>query len=171
MAAINSSLDVAAFKNKFTKENAAEIMVEKGTGKNAAVIGHFPFVNRFRKKNIFKNLWVFELSPKDEQDLSPEMFSEYLPQTDVLMITATSIVNKTFSKIMQYVSADSFNIMLGPTTPLNPLLFDFNIDVLSGAVPADNKLARTWFSQGSKYRETKGIEFVSLRKDRFGSLK
>jgi uncharacterized protein (DUF4213/DUF364 family) len=171
LAAINSSLDVAAFKNKFTKENAAEIMVEKGTGKNAAVIGHFPFVNRFRKKNIFKNLWVFELSPKDEQDLSPEMFSEYLPQTDVLMITATSIVNKTFSKIMQYVSADSFNIMLGPTTPLNPLLFDFNIDVLSGAVPADNKLARTWFSQGSKYRETKGIEFVSLRKDRFGSLK
>ena len=58
MATINSLLEVDL--ESCTEINAAEVILEKGEGKNVAIIGHFPFLPRVREKA--KALWVIEKS-------------------------------------------------------------------------------------------------------------
>jgi uncharacterized protein len=56
MAAINSLIKVD--ESKYVEKNAYDILVEKGGGKNVAVVGHFPWIPKLREK--VGNLWVLE---------------------------------------------------------------------------------------------------------------
>ena len=60
MAAINSLIDVD--ESRCSSLNAAEIVMDKGTGKNVAVVGHFPFIPKLREKA--KKVWVIEKRPR-----------------------------------------------------------------------------------------------------------
>ena len=56
MATINSLVEVD--ESKCIEKNAFDILVEKGEGKNVAVVGHFPWIPRLKDK--VKTLWVLE---------------------------------------------------------------------------------------------------------------
>ncbi|NIS59339.1 MAG: hypothetical protein GTO13_01120, partial [Proteobacteria bacterium] len=47
MAAINSLIDID--ESKCVEANAYEMLLEKGKGKNVAVVGHFPFLSMLRE--------------------------------------------------------------------------------------------------------------------------
>jgi len=91
MATINSLLPVD--ETTMVERNAGDILIEKGTGKNVTVIGHFPFLPQLRKAAA--HLWVLENNPQ-EGDLGPEKAPEVLPQSDIVAITGTAITNHTF---------------------------------------------------------------------------
>lgn len=59
MAAINSLLEVD--EKRWVEKNASQILLEKGEGKDVAIVGHFPFIPELRKKA--RNLWVLEQRP------------------------------------------------------------------------------------------------------------
>ncbi|MEA3500728.1 MAG: DUF364 domain-containing protein [Candidatus Marinimicrobia bacterium] len=162
MAAINSA---AAFaNNNYSKINAKNIILEKGKGKNIGVIGHFPFL--IELKNEFKQLQIFEKQPQ-ENDLSENEIPNYLPDADIIALTATSITNHTFDEVMKFVSKKSFVVMLGPSTPLSPILFDFGIDVVSGTIINDYSVFRTNVIQATPTRFMKGKEYVTIFKKDF----
>jgi len=162
MAAINA---VAAFtKNNYRKVNAKDIILEKGKGKNVGVIGHFPFLVEL--KNEFNKLQIFEKQPQ-ENDLSENEIPRYLPNADVVALTATSITNHTFDNIMKFTSSKSYIVMLGPSTPLSPILFDFGIDVISGTIVKDYTIFRKNVIQATPTRFMKGKEFVTIFKKDF----
>ena len=56
MATVNSLIDVD--ESRCIEKNAFEIILEKGQGKNVAIVGHFPWIPRLRER--VKNLWVLE---------------------------------------------------------------------------------------------------------------
>jgi uncharacterized protein (DUF4213/DUF364 family) len=56
MATINSLIDIE--QSKCVEENALEIILEKGGGKNIAIVGHFPWIPKLKEKA--QNLWVIE---------------------------------------------------------------------------------------------------------------
>jgi uncharacterized protein (DUF4213/DUF364 family) len=56
MATINSLTDID--ESKCIGKNAFEIILEKGQGKNVAIVGHFPWIPKLKGKA--KNLWVLE---------------------------------------------------------------------------------------------------------------
>lgn len=159
MAAINSV--VALTNNNYSKINAKNIILEKGKGKNVGVIGHFPFL--IEMKNEFKKLQIFEKQPLDN-DLSENEIPNYLPDADVIALTATSITNHTFDKVMRHVSKKSFVVMLGPSTPLSPILFDFGIDVISGTIIKDYSIFRKNVIQATPTRFLEGKEYVTIFK-------
>ncbi|MFC1588371.1 Rossmann-like domain-containing protein [Planctomycetota bacterium] len=165
LASINSSLDRSGLNDKLIDINAGQIVQEKGKDKNVSVIGHFPFVERLKRNQNCKNLWVFELAPKADYDLSPDLLPEYIPQSDVVVITGTTIINQSFDDISKLFK-DSFNIMLGPSTPLTPTLFDFGIDAICGAIVTNKDKAKQHLSQGAPFRKTKGLEFVMLTREK-----
>lgn len=159
MACINSFVNLP--NEKMIELNASKLIMEKGKNKNVAVIGHFPFIERLRTQT--KNLWVFDNNKKEETDLAPEKISDFLPQADVVAITATSLMNKTLTNILKYINDNAYKIMLGPSTPMTNIMFEYKINALCGSVVTDTNLAYNYISQAVPFKLLKGIQHLILR--------
>ncbi|MFV0253589.1 MAG: Rossmann-like domain-containing protein [Beutenbergiaceae bacterium] len=97
------------------------------TGKKVAVIGHGPHIRQIQDRC---QLTVLERLPQ-AGDL-PDPACEYvLPEQDFVFITATALENKTMPRLLE-LSASAFTAIIGPSTPLSPLLFGFGVDALFG---------------------------------------
>jgi len=158
MAAINSLIEVD--EKRCIEKNASEILVEKGEGKDIAIVGHFPFIPALRKKA--RNLWVFEQRP-GEGDLRPDEAKDILPRCDVVGITGTAFINHTLEELLR-LSEGKFILLIGPTTPLTSFLFDYGIQVLSGTVVVKKEEAFRCISQGATFREVRGVRRVTMMK-------
>jgi len=159
MAALNSLLPVEGLP--LTETNAEQVITERGTGRRVAVVGHFPFVPRLQSKA--EHLDVLELRPRPG-DLPASAASETIPQADVLAITGTAILNDTFEKLMQFRRPDAFVVVLGPTTPLSAVLFDYGVDVIAGTIVTDPQIALLHASQGAIFRQMRGVRLVTMLK-------
>lgn len=162
LATINALLP--KWEAPFTTLNATELMISKGKGKNIAVIGHFPFIDEMRSQ--VNNLWVLELNPR-EGDLPAEAAEQIIPQADLLAITATTLINQTFEALVTLCREDTTVIMLGPTTPLTPILFENGVDILSGTEVLDPEAVMRGVAQGASMHQLKNegfIRYVSISK-------
>lgn len=159
-ATINALLDVDL--DRCVQVNAGDVIVEKGTDKNVAIIGHFPFTPRVRK--FAKQLWVLELRPQ-EGDLPASKTPEILPQADVIAITGTSLLNHTFEGLMKYCNPKAFVIVLGATTPLSPRLFDEGVDAIAGTTLVNPTKAMYAVSQGATFRQIPGKRLLTMFKE------
>ncbi len=157
MAAINSLVDI---DEKLCVElNAAELIIEKGCGKNVAIVGHFPFVPRVREKAA--KLWVIEKNP-GKGDMEEHAANEAIPDADVVAVTGTALTNHTLEGLLALRKPGAFLIMLGDTVPLTPLLFEFGVDALSGTKVVDADTVLRCVSQGANYRQIKGIRKLTM---------
>jgi len=158
MAAINSLIDID--ESKCVEKNAFEIILEKGTDKNVAVVGHFPWIPKLREK--VQNFWVLEQRVR-EGDLPAREADRILPQCDVVGITGTSFINHTLEGLLA-LCKKAFVVMIGPTTPLSPILFDYGIDAICGSKVVDaEKLIRS-ISEGATFKEVTGVRLLTLTK-------
>ncbi|MEW5693254.1 MAG: DUF364 domain-containing protein [Candidatus Hydrogenedentota bacterium] len=159
MAAINSALDLNGLG--FVSVNAEQLILEKGADKTVAVIGHFPFVDRLKTK--VRKIYVFELEGREkEHDLLPQDMPEVLPSANVVAITATSLINHTFFDIMKYIQKKAYKIMLGPSTPLTRIMFDYDIDALCGVIVERKETLLQGIKQGCSFRKLQGKKMVTL---------
>jgi uncharacterized protein (DUF4213/DUF364 family) len=150
MAAFNALLDVE--ESTLTEVNAEEIILERGAGKRVAIVGHFPFNDRVRQAAA--DCWVLELHP-GPGDLPASHTPQILPQADVVALTGTSLLNQTFDQLIGLCRPDAFRLLLGPSTPLSPVLFDAGIDALSGTWVDDPELVLRSVGQGATFRQIK----------------
>lgn len=160
MATINSLINID--EGKCNEQNALDILAEKGQGKNIAIIGHFPWIPQLQK--VAKNLWVLEQRPH-EGDLPAEAAEEILPQADVVGITGTTFINHTLPRLLE-LSKNSFKVMVGPTSPLSPVLFDYGIDVISGIKVIDTQQTLRFISEAATFRQIQGIKLLSMVKEK-----
>lgn len=157
MAVINALLDVN--ENRYREVNAADVIAERGAGGNVAVVGHFPFVASLG--DVVETLWVLELNPRDD-DLPASMAPEILPQADVVALTGTSLLNKTFDDLMALCRPEAYIVVLGATTPLSPLLFSAGVDAISGTLVLDCDDVLAAVSQGATFRQIPGKRLVTM---------
>jgi len=160
MAAVNSLIEVD--ESKCVERNAFEILWEKGRGRNVAVVGHFPWVSRLGE--VARRLWVIEQRPR-EGDLPAGEAESILPQADVVGITGTALINHTVERLLG-LSRNSFVVMLGPTTPLSPVLFDHGVDVVAGTTVVEPSDVVRCISQGAVFNQIEGVRLVTMEKDR-----
>jgi len=146
---------------RLTEHNAASILSDRGVGKRVAMIGHFPFSERL--ESACGDLWIFERGEgKRDGDLGTEMMEELLPQADVVGVTSTTIINRTLPDILDLIRPDAFVLLLGPSTPLTPRLFDFGIDLLCGTIIVDPQAVLRAVEQGAVTRQITGVRRVCL---------
>lgn len=163
LAALNSLLPID--ESTFVDLNAEKEIRSRGEGKKVAVIGHFPFVKKLREGT--KELWVFELPGRGRSDdITSDEIEMLLPQAEVVAITSTTLINHTLGRILSLTSPDSCKIMLGPSTPLSPVLFDHGMDVLSGSIVVDRDRMLDCISQGANFRQVKGVRKVTMRREK-----
>lgn len=160
LATINALLPVD--ESACVERNAEEVILERGTDRQVVIVGHFPFVPRVQQ--AARQLWVLELHPR-EDDLPAERASEVIPRADVVAITGTTLLNKTFEELIRLCREDAFVLVLGPTTPLSPVLFEYGADVISGTVVDDVKAVLRAVSQGATFRQIPGKRLLTMSKE------
>ncbi len=161
LAAVNSLTDVN--RMAVADLNAREVLKDKGRDKAVAIIGRFPFVEEIRA--VSRELWVFEKGAgRRADDLGPEHVAGVLPHAEVVAISATTLINHTIEDILPFISPHAFTMMLGPSTPMMPCLFDFGIDLLCGSVIEDPPAVIKAVEQGAVTRQISGVRRVTLNK-------
>ena len=159
LAAANALLGAGALGLEATK--ALDVLCERGAGRRVAMIGRFPFADALRAH--CDQLWVFERGlNRRREDFGEESMEQMLPQADVVAVTATTLLNRTLPAVMAGVRPDAFVMMLGPSTPLTPALFEFGFDVLCGTVVEEPETVRRAVEQGAVTSQIKGVRRVSL---------
>ena len=144
LAAINALVPVDFSDCK--ELNAEDYLLEYARGKNVAMIGHFPFVDRLKPE--LANLWVLELDPRPG-DIPSEQAPDYLPKADVVAITATTLINHTLEGLLALCKTSTRVMLLGPSTPMSPVLFDHGVDLLCGTIVTDPRTVMLGISQGA----------------------
>jgi uncharacterized protein (DUF4213/DUF364 family) len=159
LAAINSLLDVD--EARCVELNAGELLVERGRGKRVALVGHFPFVPALRQ--AAGRLWVLELRPQPG-DVGAEEAEAILPQVDIAAITGSAFINHTLERLLALCPPETLVVVLGPSTPLSPALFDYGVDVISGTRVVDPGLALRCLGEGATFRQIKGVRLLTMER-------
>ena len=159
MAAVNSLIEID--DTRCAEINAGDLLARNGEGKRMAIVGHFPFVPRLR--SVAKELWVIEREPQ-EGDFTEADSDRFLPQADVIGITGTTFTNHTLEGLLSLCNPKAYVVVLGGTTPLSPVLFDYGIDAVSGTRVIEPKTVLRCVSQGATFRQIRGIRLLTMER-------
>ena len=161
VAAINSLLEVD--ESLAVEINASEVLASRGRGKNVALIGHFPFIPQLRE--TVGQLWVIEQNPS-ANEYPAEAAADLLPQADLVAITSSTLINHTLDHLLTLCAPKATVMLLGPSTPLSSILFDYGVDILSGTYVVDEGAVLRTVGQGAVFRQVEGTKLLTFVKDK-----
>ncbi len=159
LAGINSLVEVD--EGNCIELNAGDLLVERGRDKKVALVGHFPFVPALRRAAA--RLWVIELRPQPG-DVGAEEAESIVPQADVVAITGSAFINHTIDRLLGLCRPRSLVVVLGPTTPLSPVAFDYGVDVVSGTLVVEPEVALRCLSEGATFRQIWGTRRLTMER-------
>src|SRR5690606_32519429 len=90
--------------------------------------------------------------------------AEWVPQADVLAVTSMTLLNGTLDGLLALRRPDAMVLLLGPSTPLHPLLFDYGITFLSGASVVNIDAVLRVVREGAVFRQVRkaGVRLVTI---------
>lgn len=138
--------------------SAFDLIANKVSGKKVAVIGHFPDVKELSK---YCQLTVLERKPQIGD--VPDPAAEYLlPEQDIVLITSSTLINKTTPRLLE-LSKNAVTIMLGPSTPVSPVLFEMGVDIISGLIVEEEEHVLRCIKEGGGVRTFRNaVKYVNL---------
>jgi len=141
--------------------HSKEVLARLGAGKTVVMVGHFPYVPELRPR--VGKLIVLEQNPQ-EGDLPASAAPEVIPQADVLAITAMTLLNRTFDDLMALRRPNIPILIVGPTTPLSPVMFEMGATILSGAIVEKPESVLRGLMQGANFHQLRqmGVRLVSM---------
>jgi uncharacterized protein (DUF4213/DUF364 family) len=131
VAALNSMVKV---RGK-TGVNAIDIVLDICENKTVTMVGKFPRIDEI--KTLAKELWVLEMNPNlldPKNGIISESSLEYvIPDSDIVIVTGSTLINKTMERVLELCKlADAYTIVMGPSTTMCDVLFDYGADMLAG---------------------------------------
>ena len=162
VAAINSLLPRNT--HPFVEQNAEAVIAAYGEGKRVVLVGRFPFIPRLRTR--VDHLTVLELNPLTGE-LPASAAHNVIPAADVVAITGMALINRSLENLLNLCSPQARVIILGPSTPLSPVLFDYGVDLLCGSIVTDIEPVLRAISQGANFRQVHraGVCLISMARE------
>ena len=160
---LEASLGVAAINSliepKGKPGNIKEYIKDKVKSKTVTIIGRFPFNDEI--SGIAKKTNILEIEPEGNE-LPMMACEDVMPKSDINIITATALINHSLQHLLE-LGRNGKNIVLGPSTPLSPVLFDFGADVLAGIrVKNITDIVKSITQGVKKFNLLNGIESIYL---------
>lgn len=123
---------------------------------SVAMVGYFePLVPKIIK--MTKKITVLEkrkIESAKTRILPSERAREILPSSDIIILSASTLANRTFDKLLTYCSKAREVILLGPSTPLYPkLFFERGITSVMGTLILDSRTMLTIVSEAGGTRK------------------
>jgi uncharacterized protein (DUF4213/DUF364 family) len=161
LAAINALLPRQP--QRWVDRNASQVIAERGQGRKVVLVGHFPFVPEIQP--LVGELHVLELRPQSG-DLHASQAPSLLPTADLVAITSMAFVNGTLEGLLALCPPTAYVIVLGPSTPLSPLLFNHGIHMLCGSIveKIDPVLDGILTGKGFRQIRPRGVRLVTVEK-------
>lgn len=155
LASANAAINVshnALLQSARTLEGAGNLAVfqhyrPKLGGKKIVVIGRYPGL-----EEVLQGLdaTVIERNPGGG-DL-PDSAAEFvLPEADWVFVTATSLINKTFYRLVE-LSRHAVTVLMGPSTPWLAEWAEFGVDIVAGVRVVDANCAECIAAEGGGTR-------------------
>ena len=169
VAALNALSQVVLDKEKYliTEGNFMDYMEEKvGENNTVALVGYIrPFIEILRKKARY--LYVFERSLKssDRWTLPDTACEEFLPQADIVIVTGSSIANKTIDHVLELSQGAREIGVVGPSAGLIPdPLFKRGVTIVGStkALNAD-RLLQIIAEGGGTPQIKSAVKFINIR--------
>ncbi len=167
VAAINSMTP----RREWNSMNAFDIILEKAANKTVTMVGAFPFSERVRA--IAEKLWILELDPdllSPAMGIIPAAAAEYvIPGSDMVVITGSAMINKSMERLLDISSkAGAYTIVMGPSTPMSEVLFDYGANLLAGVNIVEPEAVMRRLSRIGGLLSPKNcpgqIEFITMEK-------
>ncbi|ODS35935.1 MAG: hypothetical protein A7316_10530 [Candidatus Altiarchaeales archaeon WOR_SM1_86-2] len=137
---------------------------EASKNKNIAMVGHFPHSEEI--KAAAKNLWIIEKNPY-LGDFPAEASDYLIPKADIAVISGTTLINKSMEHLLELCRDNRvYTIILGPSTLMSPVLFDYGADMLAGCrvINIERMLKKVSHGAGLVKEFKDDIEFVVIDK-------
>ncbi|MHC9540099.1 MAG: DUF364 domain-containing protein [Vulcanimicrobiota bacterium] len=160
MASLNSLIEID--ESQCTQENAYNVIAPHSGGKNVVIVGHFPFASKLA--DVAGGIVVLQKS-KGESPILDENEKRALKEADVAVITGTSLINHSLDMLLLHVNKKAVKIMVGPTTPMSPVFFDYGFKYLCGIKVVDEAMVLKSISEGATFKEVKGIKMLTMKRD------
>ena len=160
VAALNSLLEV--HEHGAVEINAASVLAEHGRGKKVALVGHFPFIPALRP--TVRELWVIEQRPA-EGEYSAAAAADLLPRAEVVALTGSALLNHTLDGLLALCRPEALVMVLGPSTPLSPVLFEHRASLISGVQVVDEAAVLRTVAQGATFQQVEGVRLLTLRRE------
>ncbi len=157
VAAINSILDMD--DAGAVEINASDVLMKRGAGKNVALVGHFPFIPRLRRS--VGNLWVIEQHPSTDE-YPVQSAADLIPRADVVAVTGSALINHTLGDLLDLCCPDALVMLLGPSTPLSPVLFEHGVKILAGSRVVDEGAVLHAIGQGATFQQVRGVRLLTF---------
>jgi uncharacterized protein (DUF4213/DUF364 family) len=162
---LEASLGLAALNSLMNPEgenvNVYDYIRSKSPGKTVTCIGRFPFYPEILRTAA--KAYLLEMEPR-EGELPPFAAEEVIPESDLVIITGTTLINKTMQRLLE-LSRNGIAVVLGPSTPMSEVLFDFGATAVAGIRVVDREKLFLSLAQGVKfYKKIAGIEPVTMFK-------
>ncbi len=163
---LEASIGIAAINSCTNLDNlqaveidAEEVLARHGQGKNIAMVGHFPFISNSRQ--VAGKLWIIEKNPT-EGEYPAEAAPELIPRADVVALTGSALINHTLDGLLALCPKDVLVLVLGPTTPLSPVLFEHGASILSGSRVVDEAAVLRTVGQGATFKQIEGVQKLTI---------
>mgnify|MGYP000280102772 CR=1 FL=1 len=146
VAVINAVLQ--KYVKDYKQEDAIEVIDIK-EGDTLGMIGYYKPVLE-AKKELAKNIYIFERNITDHDLLYPDWSEDiYLPKCDVVIISGTTLINKTIDHILEKCENAHEIAVIGPTTSPCPEVFKkHGVTLLASSLVKDSKKVLNIASQG-----------------------
>jgi uncharacterized protein (DUF4213/DUF364 family) len=82
----------------------------------------------------------------------------------VVALTGSALINGTLDGLLSLCRPGALVMVLGPSTPLSPVLFDHGATFLSGARVVDEAAALRTIGQGATFQQVEGVRLLTLMK-------
>lgn len=168
---LEASIGMAAYSSTLNPEtgyaiesNAFDLLAQRGAGKNVVMVGHFPQVEWLQER--VGSLKVLEKRPRPG-DYPAEAAPDLIPTADVVAITAMTILNHTIDGLLALCPPSAEVMVLGPSAPLTPVLFDYGVDFISGSYVTDEEEILLTVMQGGSIRKARGTKKITLCRQPF----
>ena len=147
-AAINALLH--RHPERWVDQNAEEAIRLNGKGKKCVLIGHFPFAETLAQE--LDEFYVLEQNPTGE-DFPASSAPDLLPQAGLVAITGMTFINHSLPDLLALCQPEAYVLVLGPSTPLTPVLAEYGVDLLAGSSVEDIPAVLAAVGQGANFRQ------------------
>jgi len=148
LAALNSLIEATG-----RTINVFEHILTIARGKTVTVIGRFP--SNARLAEVAARAYFLEIDP-EPGELPCYACEEMIPASHLVVISATALINKTLPRLLE-LSKHATSVVLGPSTPMNDVLFRHGANVIAGVQVTDPDALIGSVMQGvKKFRKLDG---------------
>jgi len=132
-------------------------VLDLAMGRTVTVVGRFPFNPRVAE--VAAQAYFLETNP-DGTELPAAACEEVIPLSDLVVITASTLINKTLSRLLE-LGRGATTIVLGPSTPMNDVLLRHGASILAGIRVTDpDALFRAVMQGVKRFAGLGGVEAI-----------